>query len=101
MTSVLAGLYILGEKSRSSLRKLAELNVNPEDFSNLTATYSPIRHVPSMIVRFDLEETVGFQIYFERAYSEYIWDSIFGAGREFGIVPVGSAAMKILGWSMG
>ncbi len=98
MTSVLAGACIVGEKSRQVLRKLTELNVDPEDFPNLRVTHSPLRQVPSILIRFDLEGVQGYQIYFERAYSEYMRDVIFGAGREYGITPVGSAAMELLGW---
>ncbi len=101
VSSVLAGTYILGPKSRALLRKLTELNVNAEIFPNFSATYSPIRHVPSIVLRFDLGNVLGYQVYFERAYSEYIWDTVFGAGMELGVVPVGSSAMKLLGWRMG
>jgi aminomethyltransferase len=101
VTSVLAGVYIAGEKSKYALRKLTELNVNPEEFPNLAATYSPLRHVPSIVMRFDLEKVAGYQIYFERAYGEYMWDAIFGAGKEFNMIPIGSAAIELLGWSLG
>lgn len=98
VSSVLAGAYILGPKSRPLLCRLTELNVNAEDFPNLTATHSPIRHVPTIILRFDLGNVLGYQLYFERTYSEYIWDAFIEAGKELGIVPVGFSAMKLLGW---
>ncbi len=100
VSSVLAGTYILGPRSRALLSKLTDLNVNAENFPNLTATHSAIRHVPSIVLRFDLGNVLGYQVYFERAYSEYIWDVVYGAGSELGIVPVGFSAMKLLGWSM-
>ncbi len=101
MTSVFAGVCIVGEKSRQVLWKLTELNVDSEEFQNFRVTHSPLRQVPSIVIRFDLEGVQGYQIYFERAYSEYMRDVIFGAGREFGITPVGSAAMELLGWRFG
>ena len=101
VSSVFAGTYILGPKSRALLWKLTELNVNPEGFPNFSATHAPIRHVPSIVLRFDTGDMLGYQIYFERAYSEYMWDVVFGAGFELGIVPVGSSSLKLLGWSMG
>ncbi len=101
VTSVLAGACIMGEKSRQVLRKLTELNVDSEDFPNLRVTHSPLRQVPSIAIRFDLEGVPGYQIYFERAYGDYLRDVIFGAGREYGITPVGSAAMELLGWRLG
>ncbi len=101
VTSVFAGAYMVGEKSRHLLWKLTELNVDSEVFQNFMVTQSPVRHVPSIVMRFDLHGILGYQIYFERAYSDYMRDVIFGAGGEFGITPIGSAAMELLGWRLG
>jgi glycine cleavage system aminomethyltransferase T len=100
VTSVFAGAWIIGEKSKQVLWKLTELNVNPEDFPNFRVTHCPLRHVPSIVMRIDIHGVPGYQIYFERAYSEYMWDVILGAGRECGITPLGSAAMELLGWRL-
>lgn len=101
VTSVFAGTCIVGEKSRPLLWKLTELNVNSEIFQNFRVTHSPVRHVPSIVMRFDLHGIPSYQIYFERAYSDYMRDAIFGAGAEFGITPIGSVAMELLGWRLG
>ncbi len=101
VTSVFAGAYIVGERSRPLLLKLTELNVDSEVFQNFMVTQSPVRHVPSIVMRFDLHGIPGYQIYFERAYSDYMRDVIFGAGGELEITPIGSAAMELLGWRLG
>jgi glycine cleavage system aminomethyltransferase T len=100
VTSVLGGVYVIGGKSRAVLSKLTELNVNPEDFPNLKATNASLHHVQCIVLRLDLGNLTGYQIYFERAYGEYMWDIIFHAGKEFGMIPVGSAAMSLLGWRL-
>jgi glycine cleavage system aminomethyltransferase T len=97
VSSVLAGCCILGPNCRMLLRKLTGLNVNAEDFQNLCVTRAPIRHVPSIILRKDAGTLRAYQLYFERAYAEYIWDVTFSAGRELGVSPVGSSALKLLG----
>jgi glycine cleavage system aminomethyltransferase T len=101
ITSVLGGVYLIGARSREVLSKLTELNVNPEDFPNLTAAPAPLRHVQCLVLRIDLAGLVGYHIYFERAYGEYMWDSIFHAGREFEMAPIGSSTMEHLGWRLG
>jgi aminomethyltransferase len=43
----------------------------------------------------------GFEIYFENEYAEKMWDSIFAAGAEFGIKPIGLGARDTLRLEMG
>src|SRR5208337_177368 len=56
ISSVLGGLYVIGGKSRTVLSKLTELNVNPEAFPNLRATYASLHHVQCIVLRFDLRD---------------------------------------------
>jgi glycine cleavage system aminomethyltransferase T len=80
---------------------LTELNVNADVFPNLTATHAALHHVQCMITRMDLGDLMGFQVYFERAYGQYMWHIISHAGNEFSIEPIGSSAAKLLGWRLG
>ncbi len=43
----------------------------------------------------------GFEIYFENAYAEKMWDAIFEAGKEFDIRPIGLGARDTLRLEMG
>jgi heterotetrameric sarcosine oxidase gamma subunit len=97
VSSVFAACYLPGPNARPLLRRLTELNVNPEEFPNLCATHTPIRHVPTILLRNDLGPMLAYQLYFERAYAEYVWDAIVISGKELGLTPVGSSAMKLLG----
>jgi glycine cleavage system aminomethyltransferase T len=97
LTSYFTGLYLIGPKSREVLTKLTEVNINPDVFSNFAVSELPLLHVQSILLREDVNSILGFQIYFDRAFGEYLWDKIMYAGKEFGIVPVGSSAMKLLG----
>lgn len=100
VSSVFAGCCLLGLNGRALLRKLTDLNVNAEEFPNLYVTHTPIRHVPTILLRKDMGATVAYQLYFERAYAEYVWDVVFNSGKELGVAPLGSGvAMKLLGLS--
>jgi sarcosine oxidase subunit alpha len=98
LTSYFAGLYFIGPKSREVLSKLTEVNVNPDVFPDSSVSQVPIFHVRSILLRQDLRSVLGFQIYFDRGFGQYLWDKIMQAGKEFGIAPVGSSALKLLGW---
>jgi len=100
MSSVLAGCYIIGRNSRGLLQKLTELNVNAGEFPNLSVTHTPLRHVPTILLRNDIGILLAYQLYFERAYAEFVWDIIFEAGKEMGATPVGTSATKLLGLNL-
>ena len=99
VSSVFGGCCLIGPKGRALIRRLTELNVNPDAFPNLCVTHTPIRHVPTILLRKDLGSILAYELYFERAYAEYVWDAVFNSGKELGIAPVGSSAMKLLGMS--
>ncbi len=101
VSSVMVGLFMVGGKSREVLSKLTELNVNRDVFPNLTATHAALHHVQCMLLRMDLGNLTGYQIYFERAYGEYMWHIISLAGKEFDMAPIGSSAVELLGWRLG
>jgi glycine cleavage system aminomethyltransferase T len=100
VSSVLAGCYMIGRNSRRLLQKLTELNVNAEEFPNLSVTRTPVRHLPTITLRNDIGILLAYQLYFERAYAEFVWNVIFSAGKELGVAPVGSSAMRLLGLSL-
>lgn len=99
LTSYFAGLYLMGPKSREVMSKLTEVNVNADVLPDFAVSQLPLFHVRSIVLRHDLHGMPGFQIYFDRGFGEYLWDKIMQAGREFSIAPVGSSALKLLGWS--
>ena len=97
VSSVFAACCLSGPNGTGLLRRLTELNVNPEDFPNLSVTHTPIRHVPTILLRNDFGPTRAYQLYFERAYAEYVWDAVFSSGQGLGCAPVGTLTMKLLG----
>ena len=97
VSSVFAGCCLLGPTGRALLRRLTELNVNSEKFPNLSVTHTPIRHVPAILLRIDVGQTLAYQLYFERAYAEFIWDVVFASGKSLGVAPVGGLAARTFG----
>jgi len=98
ITSSLAGLYLIGPRSRDVILKLTELNVNPERFPNLAVAQAPFFHVQAALLHLDLDGLPGYQLYFDRGFGEYLWDRVIEAGREYRIGPIGASTLKLLGW---
>lgn len=95
-TSALAGLLIAGPAGRALLSKLCALSFHPDTFPDLHVAQSSLATVHATIIRNDLGDVPAFEIYVDRSYAVYVWESVVDAGHEFGIAPVGWTAIKSL-----
>ena len=89
LTSGLVGLLISGPKSTEVMRKLCALDFNPINIPNLHVAQSSFAKVRTTIIRHDQNSLPTFELYADRSYAIYLWDSILDAGMEFDIQPVG------------
>jgi aminomethyltransferase len=96
VTSVLAGIALIGPAASHVLRKLSSVDVSLEALPDPGCTEGAVVGVQCAIVRTDLsvrERRVdSLDLYVGRGYAEYLWDAVSEAGREFRIAPVGTAA---------
>lgn len=95
-TAGLAGLVVAGPKSNLVFRKCCALSFHSEDFPSLYAAQSSVAKVRTIILRHDRGEIPAFELFFDRAYAEYIWDALMDAGKEFGIQPFGWQTSQLL-----
>ena len=92
-TSGLVGLSISGPRSTSVMKKLCAISFNSKDFPDLCVAQSSFANVRTTIIRYDRDVTPTFELFADRSYGDYLWDTIQDAGMEFGIQPVGWEAM--------
>lgn len=95
-TSGLAGLIVAGPRCRDLLSKLCALPLDAASFADQHVAQSSVAKVHTIIVRNDLGAVPAFELYFERPYGEYVWESIVNAGQEFGITPFGQQTRALL-----
>ena len=101
VTSFFAGIYLLGPQSREVVSKLTELDVRPKSFGNLSVQFIETFHVQGILLRMDLNGLLGYGLFFDRGFGEYLWDRITYAGREFGLSLIGRTTLINLGWRGG
>ncbi len=96
-TSLLA---IQGPKAIDTLQKLTSIKLaDIPYYSFVKGTFNGIDNV--VISNTGYTGAGGFEIYFENEFAEKMWDSIFEAGSEFGIKPIGLGARDTLRLEMG
>ncbi|TCK83075.1 glycine cleavage system aminomethyltransferase GcvT [Albibacterium bauzanense] len=96
-TSLLA---VQGPKSIDVLQKLTDIDLSALDYYSFKkGVFAGIKNV--LISATGYTGAGGFEIYFENANANAIWDAIFEAGKEYGITPIGLGARDTLRLEMG
>lgn len=92
-----AEMRVIGPASQELLSKVCGLDFHPSAFPNETAKQSSLAKTTQLIIRGDIGELPAFSIIGAQSLGPYVWDTMMEAGREFGIVPIGRAALAALG----
>jgi len=96
-TSLLA---VQGPKAIDALQKLTDVRLADIPYYSFTkGKFAGIDNV--VISNTGYTGAGGFELYFDNAHAEKIWDAIFEAGKEFGIKPIGLGARDTLRLEMG
>jgi aminomethyltransferase len=96
-TSLLA---VQGPKAAEALQSLTSVNLSEMEYYTFKkGTFAGVENV--LISATGYTGAGGFEIYFDNAYADTIWDAIFKAGEIYGIKPIGLAARDTLRLEMG
>ncbi len=91
-----AEIRVIGPHSQELLSKVCGLDFHPSVFPNETAKQSSLVKTTQLIIRCDIGELPAFSIIGAQSLGPYVWDTLMEAGREFGVVPIGTAALTAL-----
>ncbi|MFY0312505.1 DUF1989 domain-containing protein [Leisingera sp. D0M16] len=102
MRSAMPNLAIQGPKSRDLLRKIAFTQPHVPTLDQLkwfgvtVARLHDREGAPFMLARSGYTGELGYEIFCAKADAVAVWDAVMEAGEEFGIAPMGSAALEII-----
>ena len=89
-------IRVIGPDSQALLSKLCGLDFHSSAFPNETAKQSSLAKTTQLIIRRDIGELPAFSIIGTQSLGPYVWDTMMEAGKEFGLVPIGRAALAAL-----
>ena len=95
VSSGLAAVSTVGPRSRELLARLTELDAREESFPDMSCAQVKLAEIYAIVLRRDVGGLLGYELYFEREYGEYIWDALFHA-EDLGVVPFGVEALELL-----
>lgn len=87
-------LAVQGKNAEAALQKLTNVPLNEIKFYWFRE--GELAGVPMIISRTGYTGEPGFELYFDKQYSEKVWDAVMDAGKEFDIKPCGLGARDTL-----
>ena len=91
-----AEIRLVGPASQALLSKVCGLDFASAAFPDGTARQSSLARTNQLIIRRDAGSLPAFSIIGKRSLGLYVWDVISQAGREWGLAPIGRAALDLL-----
>jgi glycine cleavage system aminomethyltransferase T len=89
-------LTLIGPRCRQILSKVCALDFHPDSFPQLGVKVTSLAKTRQIIMRRDRPGLPAFSLAGAPSLAAYVWDTLLEAGREFGLVPIGLAALRQL-----
>ena len=96
VTSSMAVVGLWGPRARDVLAKLTDSDLSTEAFGYMAARSIEVGPVPALALRISYVGELGYELYVATEHGRWLWDSLFAAGEQDGVVPVGTAAFNSL-----
>jgi sarcosine dehydrogenase len=96
ITSSKAVLNIQGPLSRAVLDKISNDDLSDQTFPYLTAKEIQIGYATVLAVRITYVGELGWELHIPTEFTAHVYDTIFEAGQEFGIINAGYRAIDTL-----
>jgi heterotetrameric sarcosine oxidase gamma subunit len=96
LTHALSDIRLIGPASARVLAKVCGLDFREAAFPNQTAKYSSLAKTRQLIVRRDFGPLPAYTFLGDASLAAYVWGVVMEAGLEFGLQPVGVAALRAL-----
>jgi len=94
-------LAVQGPQSLATLKKITDINLSAIEYYHFKR--GRLAGEEMIISRTGYTGELGFELYFrwDETAGKKVWDAVFNAGKEFGIVPIGLGARDTLRLEMG
>lgn len=96
ITSSVCGLGVWGAKSRALLQKVSDNDFSDRSFPRFSARMIAIGAVPVTALRISFAGELGWELYTSFDYGLHLWDILWDAGYDFGLIAGGHGALDSL-----
>jgi sarcosine oxidase subunit alpha len=97
VTDGYASINVAGPRSRELLRRLTDLDLDPDAFGYMEVRTGTIAGVEDCFVwRIGFTGELSFEIHVAAAYGLHVWEQLLGHGADLGVTPFGIEAQRTM-----
>jgi dimethylglycine dehydrogenase len=96
VASTLAGVSIAGPRARELLQRLVRIDLSAQAFRLFQVTETPVGFAPAILARAGFTGELGYEIWTTPDYFATLYDDLWEAGRDLGLVHFGGRALSSL-----
>lgn len=96
ITGALACLGLWGPRARDIITRVSEDNWSHAAFPYYTARELSVGEVPVLALRVSYVGELGWELYVSPEYGAWLWDTLWQAGQDDGLIAAGRAAFETL-----
>ena len=100
-TSARCGLGVWGPAARKTLEALVETDLSRDAFPFFSCRETHVGSVPVTMLRVSFVGELGWELYAPAEYGARLWDLVWEAGEEHGVVPMGDATLNSMSMEKG
>ena len=100
-TSARCGLGVWGPEARRTLSGLVEADISNDAFSYFGCTETHVGSVPVTMLRVSYVGELGWELYAPTEYGSKLWDLVWEAGQDHGVVAMGDGALNSMSLEKG
>ncbi len=94
ITAGTVGLGLFGPKSRQLAQSLTKDDLSNEALGYFKLKNTYLGHVPVMLARLSYVGELGYEIYTTADFALKLWDTLWQAGKKFGLIAAGRGAFN-------
>ena len=95
-TGARSAINLAGPYAREVLAKLTDLDLSSSAFPYLGVRQATVAGIPALLMRVGFVGEWGYEIHAAADCAIALWDALLEAGAEYGIIPFGVAAQRLL-----
>jgi sarcosine oxidase subunit alpha len=95
-TDDFAAVNLAGPQARALLQKLTGLQLGNDQFPYMHARSGAVAGVPCRLLRIGFTGELSYELHCPSSYGRHLWERLLAAGEQFGILPFGVEAQRVL-----
>jgi aminomethyltransferase len=87
-------ISVQGPRAREIMGRLTDADLSTQALPYYSFVSATVAELPAYVARTGYSGELGYEVFYSIEYGMYMWETVFAAGQELGMVPCGLGALR-------